>query len=153
MVGVSRPASGTVRGRPGRIGYVPERFAAHQRMTARAYLAHLGRIRGLSTVVARARADALLELLSFVDGGSLRHLSKGNAQKVALVQALLVPPHLLVLDEPWSGLDAAAHEVLADLIDEVAGRGGAVVFTDHREAVVDGVATDRYHISEGRVRR
>jgi ABC-type multidrug transport system ATPase subunit len=65
----------------------------------------------------------------------LRHLSKGNAQKVAIAQALLSPPGLLVLDEPWSGLDAAAHTTLRELIGEVAAAGGAVVLTDHRETV------------------
>ncbi|GAA3503244.1 hypothetical protein GCM10019016_103540 [Streptomyces prasinosporus] len=60
--------------------------------------------------------------------------AKGSAQKVALAQALFIPPDLLVLDEPWSGLDSSAHDVLAELIDEVAAQGGAVVFTDHRDA-------------------
>src|SRR5258708_6893806 len=72
---------------------------------------------------------------------ALRELSKGNAQKVAVAQALLVRPELLILDEPWSGLDASAHAVLSELIAEVAGQGGAVVFTDHPEAVTRAVAS------------
>jgi ABC-type multidrug transport system ATPase subunit len=56
-----------------------------------------------------------------------------------------------VLDEPWSGLDASAHGVLAEIIGEVAGAGGAVVFTDHREQVTRTHASRIYGISEGRV--
>ncbi|MET8079214.1 ABC transporter ATP-binding protein [Streptomyces sp. NPDC005303] len=153
LVGVSRPTSGTVSGRPATIGYVPDRFTAHDRMSALSYLTHMGRVRGLSGTTARARAARLLEQLALVGGqdASLGTLSKGNAQKVALAQALLVEPDLLVLDEPWSGLDTSAHGVLAEFIEEVAARGGAVVFTDHREAITETHATGVYAIGGGRV--
>ncbi|MCC9738947.1 ABC transporter ATP-binding protein [Streptomyces sp. MNU89] len=153
LAGLSRPTSGTVSGRPPNIGYVPDRFTAHDRIPALSYLTHMGRIRGLPTAAARARGGHLLERLSLVGGreASLRTLSKGNAQKVALAQALLVRPELLVLDEPWSGLDASAHGVLAELIGEVASQGGAVVFTDHHEAVLKAHAGGVYAISDGRV--
>ncbi|MCG6498459.1 ATP-binding cassette domain-containing protein [Kitasatospora sp. A2-31] len=155
LVGVSRPTTGRVTGRPREIGYVPDRFTAHERLTAASYLAHLGRIRGLSTAAARDRADLLVDRLALVGGreAPLRTLSKGNAQKVALAQALLVPPGLLVLDEPWSGLDASAHGVLGELIDEVAADGGAVVFTDHREAVAAAHAGRGYAVAGGRLTR
>jgi len=153
LVGLSRPTSGQVAGRPRHIGYVPDRFTAHERVSALSYLTHMGRIRGLSGAAARARAARLLDQLALVGGrdASLRTLSKGNAQKVALAQALLVEPDLLVLDEPWSGLDASAHGVLAELIEEVAAGGGAVVFTDHRAAITETRATGAYAISGGRV--
>ncbi|MGW3289583.1 ABC transporter ATP-binding protein [Streptomyces sp. NPDC001002] len=153
LVGLSRPTSGQVAGRPRHIGYVPDRFTAHERISALSYLTHMGRIRGLSGAAARTRAGQLLDRLALVGGGdtSLRTLSKGNAQKVALAQALLVEPDLLVLDEPWSGLDASAHGVLAEFIEEVAGRGGAVVFTDHREAITETHATGVHVIADGRV--
>ncbi|MEU9040598.1 MULTISPECIES: ABC transporter ATP-binding protein [unclassified Kitasatospora] len=153
LVGLSQPTSGTVSGRPPTVGYVPDRFTAHERISAISYLTHMGRIRGMSTAAARARGGELLERLALVGGptASLRTLSKGNAQKVALAQALLVRPDLLVLDEPWSGLDASAHGVLGEFIDEVAGQGGAVVFTDHREAITGTHATGAYAITDGRV--
>ncbi|MDR3081303.1 MAG: ABC transporter ATP-binding protein [Streptomyces sp.] len=153
LVGLSRPTSGTVSGRPARIGYVPDRFTAHERISALSYLTHMGRIRGMSASAARARGNHLLEQLSLVGGPntSLRTLSKGNAQKVALAQALLVQPDLLVLDEPWSGLDASAHGVLTEFIDEVAAQGGAVLFTDHREAITETHSDGVYAISDGRV--
>ncbi|OIJ94857.1 ATP-binding protein [Streptomyces colonosanans] len=153
LVGLSRPTSGTVSGRPPHIGYVPDRFTAHDRISAISYLTHMGRIRGMSASAARARGNHLLERLSLVGGpnASLRTLSKGNAQKVALAQALLVQPDLLVLDEPWSGLDASAHGVLAEFIDEAAAQGGAVLFTDHREAITETQAGGAYAINNGQV--
>ncbi|MFG2115430.1 ATP-binding cassette domain-containing protein [Streptomyces sp. NPDC048718] len=153
LVGLSQPSSGTVSGRPPTVGYVPDRFTAHERISAISYLTHMGRIRGMSSAAARARGGELLERLALVGGptASLRKLSKGNAQKVALAQALLVRPGLLVLDEPWSGLDVSAHGVLGEFIDEVAAQGGAVVFTDHREAITGTHANGAYAITDGRV--
>ncbi|MFB9575467.1 ABC transporter ATP-binding protein [Streptomyces yanii] len=152
-VGLSRPTRGTVAARPPVVGYVPDRFSPNERMSAAAYLTHMGRVRGLTTSVASARAGQLLDRLALVGGkhAPLRSLSKGNAQKVALAQALLVEPGLLVLDEPWSGLDADAHGVLAEITTEVASSGGTVVFTDHRESVTRARATRTYTVSKGRV--
>ncbi|MEI5032526.1 ABC transporter ATP-binding protein [Streptomyces sp. S1A(2023)] len=152
-VGLSRPTRGTVVARPPVVGYVPDRFSPNERMSAVAYLTHMGRVRGLTTSVASARADRLLDRLALVGGkhAPLRSLSKGNAQKVALAQALLVDPGLLVLDEPWSGLDADAHGVLAEIMTEVAASGGTVVFTDHRESVTRARATLTYTVSRGHV--
>ncbi|MEV4191881.1 ABC transporter ATP-binding protein [Streptomyces toxytricini] len=150
-VGLSRPTRGTVAARPPVVGYVPDRFSPNERMSAAAYLTHMGRIRGLTTSGAAARAGLLLDRLALVGGrhAPLRSLSKGNAQKVALAQALLVEPGLLVLDEPWSGLDADAHGVLAEIMTEVAASGGTVVFTDHRESVTRAGATRTYTVSAG----
>jgi ABC-type multidrug transport system ATPase subunit len=150
IVGLSRPSSGTVRLPEGAIGYVPERFPCHDRMSAAAYLRHLGRIRGLGTRDARRRADELLERLALVGGSRtpLRRLSKGNAQRVALAQAMLVPPKLLVLDEPASGLAESVHAALSDLMRE-ASAGGAVVFTEHHAAFVRDNATRICTLSEG----
>ncbi|MYR58668.1 ATP-binding cassette domain-containing protein [Streptomyces sp. SID625] len=151
--GLSRPTLGTVAARPPVVGYVPDRFSPGERVSAMAYLTHMGRVRGLTTSVASARAGRLLDRLALVGGGHapLRSLSKGNAQKVALAQALLVEPGLLVLDEPWSGLDADAHGVLAEIMTEVAAAGGTVVFTDHRESVTRARATRTYTVGAGRV--
>lgn len=165
LAGATRPTSGTVSCRPAevgqgggvgrvgqvaQVGYVPDRFTAPARLSAISYLTHMGRVRGLPSAVARTRGHELLGGLGLVGGedAQLRTLSKGNAQKVALAQALLTDPALLILDEPWSGLDAQAHGTLAELIAEVAARGGAVVFTDHREAVAD-TRTDGVYVIDG----
>ncbi|MEU8031559.1 ABC transporter ATP-binding protein [Streptomyces sp. NPDC049099] len=152
-VGLSRPTRGRVTTRPPVVGYVPDRFSPNERMSAVAYLTHVGRVRGLPTSVASSRAHGLLDRLALVGGkqAPLRNLSKGNAQKVAVAQALLVEPGLLVLDEPWSGLDADAHGVLAEIMTEVADAGGTVVFTDHRESVTRARATRIYSVSKGRI--
>ncbi len=155
LIGLTRPTSGTVSGQPAVIGYVPDRFPPHERLSAAEYLMHMGRIRGLPTSVAAARADELLDRLELVGGkhSPLRTLSKGNGQKVALAQALLVPPQLLVLDEPWSGLDVSAHGVLAGILTEVSRGGGSVVFADHRVSIIEVQASEAYVISAGQVTR
>ncbi|TVT11942.1 ABC transporter ATP-binding protein [Amycolatopsis bartoniae] len=147
---VSEPTSGTVTGSP-LTGYVPDRFPASTRMSALAYLRHLGRISGVPD--ASERAEALLERLA-LEGGphtAIRRLSKGNAQKVALAQALLADPELLVLDEPWSGLDPDAHHVLGELIEEARDRGAGVVFTAHDEKVARATATQVFRLRDGRL--
>lgn len=155
LVGLSAPTCGIVSGRPAVIGYVPDRFPPNERLSAITYLTHMGRIRGLNTRSAAQRAEQLMDRLALVGerNSPLRTLSKGNVQKVALAQALLVPPQLLVLDEPWSGLDASAHGALAEILAEVAGAGGSVVLTDHRESIIQECASCSYSLIAGRVAR
>jgi ABC-type Mn2+/Zn2+ transport system ATPase subunit len=81
----------------------------------------------------------------------MRKLSKGNAQKVALAQALLDPPQLLVLDEPWSGLDSTAHATLRELLTETAEQGAAVAFTEHSDLVVRSTATRVCELRNGQL--
>ena len=152
LAGVSRPSGGAVRTVP-RVGYVPDRFPARQRMSARAYLRHLGRISGLTSSDADERAARWLARFALAGGpdAPLRELSKGNAQKVALAQALLTEPELLVLDEPWSGLDVETRPVLTEVIAEVAADGAAVVFTDHRPELVRTAATRSYRLTGGQL--
>ena len=107
---------------------MPERFPVRTQLSAVAYLRHMGRIRGLSTDAATRRASSLMDRFELSEGGTaLRQLSKGNAQRVGLIQALLVPPEFLILDEPSTGLDELGHGVLIQLVNEVAREGGAVV--------------------------
>lgn len=155
LSGVSRPTRGRISGFPSIIGYVPDRFPAVDAMSSIAYLTHVGRMRGLRTAAAARRGRLLLDRLELVGGVKLpiRALSKGNAQKVALSQALMVPPQLLVLDEPWSGLDAAAHGVLGEILDEVVQDGGTVIFTDHRESISRSHATLTFSLENGEVSR
>ncbi|RSM82342.1 ABC transporter ATP-binding protein [Amycolatopsis sp. WAC 01375] len=147
LAALSRQTSGAVVGGP-RVGYLPDRFPAGQRMSARAYLRHMARIDGLVDLSA---IDPLLDRLALVGGpdAPLRTLSKGNAQKVGLAQAVLAEPELLILDEPWSGLDVEAHAVLGEIVAETKERGASVVFTDHRAAVVHAHADDVYRMDDG----
>jgi ABC-2 type transport system ATP-binding protein len=147
LAALSRQSTGSVVGRP-KVGYLPDRFPAAQRMSAQAYLKHMGRIRGLDDL---STADALLERLALVGGTRtpLRQLSKGNAQKVGLAQAVLASPELLILDEPWSGLDVGTHQVLGELVAETKARGASVVFTDHRPDVVHDNADEVHRLENG----
>ncbi|MFI2238549.1 ABC transporter ATP-binding protein [Streptomyces chrestomyceticus] len=147
VAGIDAPSRGRVTGRP-RSAYVPERFPAALPFTAVGYLTHLGRIHGLRGPAAARRATDWLE--RFGAGGHARtplaELSKGTSQKVALTQALLADPELLVLDEAWTGLDPAARDVLDRAVAERVAAGGTVVFVDHDPRRLAGAADARYRV-------
>jgi ABC-type multidrug transport system ATPase subunit len=149
--GVLRPVRGTVRDRPPVVGWVPERFPADQPWTAGQYLLRMAALRGLrgSTEVGRwAERLLLTEHL----GTRLADLSKGTAQKVGLAQALMVRPGLLVLDEPWEGLDAAARQLIPGIVREVTEAGGAVLVSDHRGEIAGLPEALRWTVADGTVR-
>jgi ABC-2 type transport system ATP-binding protein len=129
--GVLRPTRGAVHDRPPVVGWVPERFPADQPFTALQYLSAMAGLRGLRGT---AEAEHWIERLGLAEHRHTRlsALSKGTAQKVGLAQALLRPPGLLVLDEPWEGLDAAARTLIPQIVVEVTAAGGAVLVSDHR---------------------
>jgi ABC-type multidrug transport system ATPase subunit len=151
--GVMRPARGRVLDAPRRVGWVPERFATAQPFTAHGYLTRMARVRGLGAGQASSIVDNLAERLNLQPflGTKLGELSKGSAQKVGLAQALLVPPDLLVLDEPWEGLDAPTRAMVPQLIAEVTASGGGVLVSDHRGEAVSLPHAQRWEVSGGRV--
>ena len=110
-------------GRP-HTGYVPERFPGGLPFSGRDYLLHLARVHGLRGPAAARAVDEWLDRLGAAGyaGQPLRALSKGMCQKVALAQALLARPGLLVLDEAWTGLDQAARGELDAAVAERRGR-------------------------------
>ncbi|MDP9614145.1 ABC-type multidrug transport system ATPase subunit [Streptomyces demainii] len=132
LAGIDAPSAGRITGRP-RTAYVPERFPAELPFSALGYLTHLGRIHGLSRRAAVRGAGEWLERFGAdgYAGTPLAELSKGTSQKIAVAQALLAAPGLLVLDEAWTGLDQAARGVLDAAVAERVADGGAVVFVDH----------------------
>ena len=140
MAGVSTPSAGRVTGRP-RAGYVPERFPGGLAFSAREYLLHMGRIHGLAGPAVSRTVDDWLDRLGAADyaGSPLRTLSKGMCQKVAIAQALLARPGLLVLDEAWTGLDQAARGALDAAVAErlADGRDCAVRRSRHGAAEPD----------------
>ncbi|MFI7487167.1 ATP-binding cassette domain-containing protein [Micromonospora echinaurantiaca] len=151
--GVLRPVRGRVTDRPGRVGWVPERFPADQPFTVARYLTGMARVAGLDAAAAgRAVADwtSRLGLSAFRDV-RLPELSKGTAQKVGLAQAMLRPPGLLVLDEPWEGLDAGARELVPAVIDEVLATGGSVLVSDHRGETVRLPGARHWTVADGTV--
>lgn len=96
---------------PTPLAYVPEKLAARITFTGTDYLAHMGSIKGLDRAAIDARSRELFDRLDIRPGPevAITSLSKGNRQKVVIVQAFLGPVGLLVLDEPFSGLDPTAH--------------------------------------------
>jgi ABC-2 type transport system ATP-binding protein len=114
----------------------------------------MARVHGLRGAAAARGADEWLERLGAAGyaGQPLRNLSKGMCQKVAIAQALLSRPGLLVLDEAWTGLDQAARGALdAAVLERVAG-GGSVMFVDHDQARLAGRIGERWRLDgDGRV--
>jgi ABC-type multidrug transport system ATPase subunit len=134
VAGASAPTAGGVHGRPAVVAYIPERAPVRLRMTARQYLTHVGRLRGLPPATTRTRIDELTRRLRLCPGADVQisALSKGNGQKVAVLQAFLRPPELLVVDEPYTGLDAHAGSELRAMIGEAAAAGCAVLASAHQ---------------------
>ncbi|MFF8839181.1 ATP-binding cassette domain-containing protein [Streptomyces sp. NPDC015130] len=154
VAGIDAPSEGRITGRPPRTAYVPERFPAALPFTATDYLVHLGRVQGLGRATARARAGEWLE--RFGAGGhgrtELAELSKGTSQKVAVAQALLADPDLLVLDEAWTGLDTGARAELDRAVRERVAAGATAVFVDHDPRRLAGEADAVYAVESGAVR-
>ncbi|TDU06609.1 ABC transporter family protein [Streptomyces sp. 846.5] len=153
VAGVCAPTRGSVLDRPARRVYVPERFPAALPFTAQDYLCHLGRIHGLRGAEPARRAGLLLERFGAAEFARtpLAELSKGTCQKVAVAQALLGEPELLVLDEAWTGLDQDARAELDAAVDEHLGQGSTVLFVDHDPARLDTRPTLRWQVGNGTV--
>ena len=128
IAGVLNPTRGRIVDRPARIGWVPERFPAEQPFTVASYLDAMAAFAGANS------PEIWLERLGLVPFRTVRlgELSKGTAQKVGLAQALIAAPDLLILDEPWEGLDAAARDLVPGIVAELTERGAAVLVSDHR---------------------
>jgi ABC-2 type transport system ATP-binding protein len=152
--GLLRADRGRILDRPASVGWVPERFPAGQPFTVRSYLTAMGRARGLRGPAVAAGIDHWVQRLhlgAYLDS-RLAHVSKGTAQKVGLVQALIRRPDLLVLDEPWEGLDAQTREQVPPIIAEVLADGGSVLVSDHLGEVARLPGAVRWHVADGRVR-
>ncbi|MGW6966329.1 ATP-binding cassette domain-containing protein [Streptomyces zaomyceticus] len=154
VAGVDAPTEGRVTGRPPRTAYVPERFPVALPFTAVDYLVHLGRIQGLGRSTARVRAGEWLERFGAAEHSrtEMAALSKGTSQKVAVAQALLADPDLLVLDEAWTGLDTGARAELDAAVRERRSAGATVVFVDHDPRRLAGEPDAVHEVGSGRVR-
>jgi len=150
--GALLPSAGRVTGRP-HSGYVLERFPTGLAFSAREYLKHLSRIHGLTGPAGLAAVDEWLERLGATEyaAAPLRTLSKGMCQKVAIAQALLSRPGLLVLDEAWTGLDQSARGELDAAVRERIADGGTVMYVDHDPARLAAEVAERWHLADGEV--
>ena len=136
-----------------RMGYVPEEPHLYAHLSGLEYLVMVGQLRGLPTRCTADRIDGLLRLLSLHGD---RHVpisaySKGMRQKVLLAAALLHNPDLILLDEPFSGLDVGTGLVLRSLIQELAARGKVVLFSSHELETVERVCSHVVILHRGKV--
>jgi ABC-2 type transport system ATP-binding protein len=136
-----------------RFGYMPEQRGLYPRMRVGEQLAYFAGQHGLSDRAARTAASDWLARLGLADRerSKLEDLSHGNQQRVQLAAALVHEPELLVLDEPFSGLDPIGVATMSEIIHERAAAGTTVVFSSHQLDLVEDVCEDVAIISRGRI--
>ncbi|RNE67257.1 ABC transporter ATP-binding protein [Cryobacterium tepidiphilum] len=162
ILGVLSADSGTVLldGQPltagdrRRFGYMPEERGLYPKMKVAEHLVYLARLHGLPTASAKANADALLERLGLGEraGDTVQSLSLGNQQRAQIAAALVHDPEFLVLDEPFSGLDPMAVEVVLNVLRDYAAGGAPVLFSSHQLDIVERLCDDLVIIADGEIR-
>ncbi|KRF35625.1 ABC transporter ATP-binding protein [Terrabacter sp. Soil810] len=134
-------------------GYMPEERGLYPKQAVLDQLVYLGRLRGLGAAAAKASVTTYLERLGLADRARdhVEKLSLGNQQRVQIIAALMGRPRALVLDEPFSGLDPAAVDNMADLLREHTSRGVPVLFSSHQLDLVERLCERLVVLARGRV--
>lgn len=161
VMGILRPDSGSVswEGHPvgsadrRRFGYMPEERGLYPQMRLSDQVTYFARLHGIDADAAREAAEGWLERLGIGARGEekLVALSHGNQQRVQLAVALVHAPSLLVLDEPFSGLDPEAVDSLSEVLREQAGRGTAILFSSHQLELVERICRRVVIVDAGRM--
>ncbi|WP_433511615.1 ABC transporter ATP-binding protein [Nonomuraea sp. CA-143628] len=161
VMGVLQPDEGSVgwQGRPlgyndrRRFGYMPEERGLYQKMRVAEQVEYFGRLHGMDAAAARTAAGDLLERLGLTErrGDAVEALSLGNQQRVQLAVALVHDPEVLVLDEPFSGLDPIAVDALATVLQERCRGGVPVIFSSHQLELVERLCDSVGIVSAGRM--
>lgn len=164
LVGLMEPTSGEVlwQGKSifadlpayrRRLGYVPEEPFLYTHLTAPEYLRLVGGLRGLDDGVLNQKIERFMKLFGLEDDQyqTLAAFSKGMRQKIQLASALLHNPELIVLDEPFSGLDVSAGLMLRSVIKSLADEGRTILMSSHVIEVVEQLCTDVVILSDGKV--
>ncbi len=136
-----------------RFGYMPEERGLYPRMRVREQLVYLGELAGSSHRDVVRSVDGWLERLGLASRGRdhVDALSHGNQQRVQLIAALVNEPDLLVLDEPFSGLDPLAGANLSAVLAEIASKGATILFSSHQLDLVEDLCEDVVIIDQGRI--
>ncbi|MEO7143542.1 MAG: ABC transporter ATP-binding protein [Bryobacteraceae bacterium] len=136
-----------------RMGYVPEEPHLYPHLTGREYLQLVGRLRGIPHLTLNPRMDEMLRLFSLWEDrhSPLASYSKGMRQKILLSAALLGNPDLLILDEPFSGLDVNAALVLRTLLHALAAGGKMILYSSHVLEVVEKVCSSVVILRKGKI--
>lgn len=137
-----------------RFGYMPEERGLYPKMKVLEHVVYLARLHGFSKTDASSRARTLLERLGLGErlDDNVETLSLGNQQRAQIAAALVHDPEVLILDEPFSGLDPLAVDVVAGVLQERAAAGSAVLFSSHQLDVVERLCDDLVIISSGTIR-
>lgn len=143
----------TFRPRQLQIGYLPEERGLYPKKTVAEQLIYLGRLRGLSAREAKEAASRWLKRMevSQYENRKLETLSKGNQQKVQLAQTLLCNPQIIILDEPFSGLDPVNSQILKEVIQEQIQEGKLVIFSSHQMGYVEEFCEDIAILNHGNI--
>ena len=136
-----------------RFGYMPAERGMYPRMKVRDHLVYYAKLSGYRDAAATRSADEWLERLDLADrrADTVQSLSSGNQQRVQLALALLNEPEVLVLDEPFSGLDPIAVEMLGEVLREQVSRGTALLLSSHQLDLVADVCSAVVIVDRGRV--
>ncbi|NLT26668.1 MAG: ABC transporter ATP-binding protein [Microbacteriaceae bacterium] len=161
ILGLIRPDAGEVLvdGRPitpadrTGIGYMPEERGLYPKMRVREQIVYFGELHGVPKQVAARRADDLLERVDLHERANdkVEDLSLGNQQRAQICVALVHEPRILILDEPFSGLDPIAVEAVLEVLRERAAAGAPVLFSSHQLEVVEKLSDELVIISHGRI--
>src|ERR1700735_4179610 len=161
MVGITMPDSGTVilLGQPftraslKKVGYLPEERGLYRKMKVMDQLIFMGRLHGLDADLAAKRSRAWCERLNILDAAqsATEALSKGMQQKIQFIATLLHEPQLIIMDEPFSGLDPVNANLLRDVLLELKSAGRAILFSTHRMEQVEKLCDTICVIDSGRV--
>ncbi|WP_432734277.1 ABC transporter ATP-binding protein [Microbacterium sp. MM2322] len=137
-----------------RFGYMPEERGLYPKMKVAEHIAYLARLHGFGKAEANEKATALLERLGLGErlGDLVETLSLGNQQRAQIAASLVHEPDVLILDEPFSGLDPMAVDVVAGVLQEKAAAGAAVLFSSHQLDVVERLCDDLVIIAGGTIR-
>ncbi|WP_271984659.1 ABC transporter ATP-binding protein [Pseudoclavibacter terrae] len=162
ILGVVKPDAGvvTIDGRPvvvtdrARFGYMPEERGLYPKMKVKEQVTYFAELHGLSAKEAAKHADRFLEDLGLTEraGDNVEDLSLGNQQRAQIAASLAHEPEMLILDEPFSGLDPLAVEVVLETLQGFAARGVPVLFSSHQLDVVERLSDNLVIISGGAIR-
>ncbi len=136
-----------------RLGVVPEELSLFERLTGRQYLVFSGRMHGLSGDEAAARTEELLTLTELVVKGDalVAEYSKGMRRRLAIAAALIHAPDLVLLDEPFEGIDVLAAGVIRELLSELSRRGVTLLLTTHVLEIAERLASHAGIIRAGKL--
>ncbi|MGJ0389732.1 ABC transporter ATP-binding protein [Microbacterium sp. CGR1] len=135
-------------------GYMPEERGLYPKMKVLEQIVYLARLHGFSKTDAATRATALLTELGLEErlGDTIESLSLGNQQRAQIAAALVHDPEVLILDEPFSGLDPLAVDVVASVLQASAAKGASILFSSHQLDVVERLCDDLVILAAGTIR-